>query len=139
MDSAIQVPTYVMQQRSERPDFYIRDKHACSAETGPHRHEYFQIQINLGGDTVQHIGGVVRPFPRNALAFILPHKLHLIPHPDDGNFLLINFAQTFLMPQLQVWLHQLPPQQRERLLPQERMRVPQPAHRPMRHLCRSRS
>ncbi|MCS3469691.1 AraC-like DNA-binding protein [Pseudomonas sp. JUb42] len=101
MDSAIQVPTYGMQQRSERPDFYIRDKHARSAETGPHRHEYFQIQVNLGGDTVQHIGGVVRPFPRNALAFILPHKLHLIPHPDDGNFLLINFAQTFLMPQLQ--------------------------------------
>jgi AraC-like DNA-binding protein len=101
MDSATQVPTYGMQQRSERPDFYIRDKSARSAETGPHRHEYFQIQINLGGDTVQHIGGVVRPFPRHALAFILPHKLHLIPHPDDGNFLLINFAQTFLLPQLQ--------------------------------------
>ena len=101
MDSATQVPTYGMQQRSERPDFYIRDKSARSAETGPHRHEYFQIQINLGGDTVQHIGGVVRPFPRNALAFILPHKLHLIPHPDDGSFLLINFAQTFLLPQLQ--------------------------------------
>ncbi|HEX8593684.1 MAG TPA: helix-turn-helix transcriptional regulator [Pseudomonas sp.] len=101
MDLATQVPTYGMQQRSERADFYIRDKHGRSAETGPHRHEYFQIQINLGGDTVQHIGGVIRPFPRNALAFILPHKLHLIPHPTDGNFLLINFAQTFLLPQLQ--------------------------------------
>jgi AraC-like DNA-binding protein len=101
MDSATPAPTYGMQQRSERADFYIRDKHARSAETGPHRHEYFQIQINLGGDTVQHIGGVIRPFPRHALAFILPHKLHLIPHPEAGNFLLINFAQTFLLPQLQ--------------------------------------
>jgi AraC-like DNA-binding protein len=101
MDSANRVPTYGMQQRSERPDFYIRGKTEGKPETAPHRHEYFQIQINLGGDTVQHIGGVVRPFPRNTLAFILPHKLHLIPHPSEGNFLLINFAQTFLLPQLQ--------------------------------------
>ena len=101
MDSANRVPTYGMQQRSERPDFYIRGKTEGKPETAPHRHEYFQIQINLGGDTVQHIGGVVRPFPRNTLAFILPHKLHLIPHPPEGNFLLINFAQTFLLPQLQ--------------------------------------
>ncbi|SEP91792.1 AraC-type DNA-binding protein [Azotobacter beijerinckii] len=101
MDSLARVPTYGMQQRCDRPDFHIRDKAAHSAETGPHRHEYFQIQVNLGSDTVQHIGGVVRPFPRNSLAFILPHRLHFIPHPLDGNFLLINFSQTFLLPQLQ--------------------------------------
>jgi AraC-like DNA-binding protein len=86
-----------MQQRSDRADFYIRDKSARPALTTPHRHEYFQIQINLGGDTVQHIGGAIRPFPRNTLAFILPHRLHVIPHPEDGNFVLINFSQEFLL------------------------------------------
>jgi AraC-like DNA-binding protein len=94
------VTTYGMQQRSDRPDFYIRDKRGRAALTSPHRHEYFQIQINLGGDTVQHIGGAVRQFPRKALAFILPHRLHVIPHPEDGEFMLINFSQAFFLPQL---------------------------------------
>lgn len=95
------VPTFGMQQRSERPDFYIRDQQARPAETRPHRHEYFQIQINLGADTVQHIGTIERPLPYGALAFILPHRVHLIPHPRDGSFVLINFDQQFLLPHLQ--------------------------------------
>ena len=94
------IQTYGMQQRSDRMDFYIRDKSARPALTTPHRHEYFQIQINLGGDTVQHIGGAIRPFPRNTLAFILPHRLHVIPHPEDGNFVLINFSQAFFLQHL---------------------------------------
>jgi AraC-like DNA-binding protein len=94
------IPTFAMQQRSERPDFYIRDKLTGRTATHPHRHEYFQIQINLGGDTVQWIGTVQRPFTRRTLAFILPHRVHLIPHPVDGEFVLINFDQHFLLPHL---------------------------------------
>jgi len=90
-----------MQQRSERPDFHIRRKTCQDAEALAHRHEYFQIQVNLGTDTVQHIGGAIRPLPARSLAFILPHKLHLIPTPPGARFLLINFAQAFLLPQLQ--------------------------------------
>ncbi|MFJ3487653.1 AraC family transcriptional regulator [Pseudomonas sp. NPDC090202] len=101
MAKSPRIQTYGMQQRSDRMDFYIRDKSARPALTEPHRHEYFQIQINLGGDTVQHIGGAVRPFPRNTLAFILPHRLHVIPHPEDGNFVLINFSQDFLLQHVQ--------------------------------------
>lgn len=89
-----------MQQRSELMDFYIRDQRGRPAETAPHRHEYFQIQVNLGGDTVQHIGSVQRPFRRNTLAFILPHRVHVIPHPADSDFVVINFSQTFLLPHL---------------------------------------
>ncbi|CAH0265106.1 Urease operon transcriptional activator [Pseudomonas sp. Bi70] len=101
MSSLGQVPTYFMQQRSELTDFYIRDKKGRRAETAPHRHEYFQVQINLGGDTVQHIGNVERSFPRNTLAFILPHRVHVIPHPPESSFIVINFSQTFLLPHLQ--------------------------------------
>lgn len=100
MPSSSRIRTYGMRQRSDRPDFYIRDKSERPALTLPHRHEYFQIQINFGGDTHQHIGGAVRPFPRNALAFILPHHLHLIPHPQDSSFVLVNFAPEFLLPHL---------------------------------------
>ncbi|UVH51727.1 helix-turn-helix transcriptional regulator [Pseudomonas sp. CBSPBW29] len=101
MSPPIPIQTYDMQQRSDRPDFYIRDKSGRAALTSPHKHDYFQIQINLGGDTVQHIGGSVRLFPKRALAFILPHRLHMIPHPENGEFMLLNFAQHFLLPQLQ--------------------------------------
>ncbi|ASW03299.1 AraC family transcriptional regulator (plasmid) [Paraburkholderia aromaticivorans] len=88
--------TYAMPERSDRLDFYIRDQGSRSAIEEPHKHEYFQIQINLGGDTEQHIGGVRRPFPAGAIAFILPHRLHLIPHPAHSRFIVINFTQAFL-------------------------------------------
>jgi len=101
MPSPSRVPTFGMQQRSKRADFYIRDEQAHPAEVRPHRHEYFQIQVNLGGDTVQHLGNVQRPFARRSVAFILPHRIHLIPHPQDGHFLVINFDQKFLLPHLQ--------------------------------------
>jgi AraC-like DNA-binding protein len=88
--------TYAMPERCDRLDFYIRDQATRPAIEEPHKHEYFQIQINLGGDTEQHIGGVRRPFPAGAVAFILPHRLHLIPHPAHSRFVVINFVQAFL-------------------------------------------
>lgn len=100
MAQGMRVPTYGMAQRSDHTDFYIRDQAARPATAMPHRHEYFQIQVNLGGDTVHHIGGAVRPFTRNTLAFVLPHRLHVIPHPVNGHFALINFTQAFLIPHI---------------------------------------
>lgn len=90
------IRTYGMQERSDRLDFYIRDQTERPALTAPHRHDYFQIQANLGGDTVQQIGGAVREFRRGMLAFVLPHRLHRIPHPDGGRFMVLNFSQAFL-------------------------------------------
>jgi len=89
--------TYGMHQRSDRPDFYIRDQSERPALMQPHRHDYFQVQLNYGGDTVQHIGGAVRPFNRHTVAFIQPHRLHFIPHPPDGRFMVINFTTHFLL------------------------------------------
>ncbi|MGF6935287.1 AraC-like DNA-binding protein [Paraburkholderia sp. UCT70] len=93
---AVASRTYAMLERSDRLDFYIRDQASRPAIEEPHKHEYFQIQLNLGGDTEQHIGGVCRPFPAGAAAFILPHRLHLIPHPAHSRFMVINFTQNFL-------------------------------------------
>ncbi len=94
--------TYAMPERSDRLDFYVRDQTTRQPITEPHRHAYFQIQFNLGGDTEQRIGGVTRPFPRGALAFILPFREHLIPHPPGAHFIVINFSQTFLRADLDV-------------------------------------
>ncbi|WP_323120346.1 helix-turn-helix transcriptional regulator [Burkholderia alba] len=94
--------TYGMPERSDRLDFYIRDQTTRQAITESHRHAYFQIQLNLGGDTEQRIGGVTRPFPHGALAFILPYREHLIPHPPGAHFIVINFSQAFLRADLDV-------------------------------------
>nr|WP_082716571.1 AraC family transcriptional regulator [Burkholderia sp. BDU5] len=102
MPSTVKPRTYGMPERSDRLDFYIRDEAARRAITEPHRHAYFQIQFNLGGDTEQQIGGVTRPFPRGALAFVLPHREHLIPHPPGAHFVVINFSLAFLRADLDV-------------------------------------
>ena len=58
--NAASVRTYAMVERSNHLDFDIRDQGGRAPLTHPHKHEYFQIQLNLGGDTQQHIGGAVR-------------------------------------------------------------------------------
>ncbi len=96
------IRTYAMVERSDHLDFDIRDQAGRAPLTHPHKHEYFQIQVNLQGDTQQHIGGAVRPFRARTLTFILPHRVHQIPHPPDSNFMVVNFSQRFLRPDLQV-------------------------------------
>ncbi len=68
----------------------------------PHRHEYFQIQISLQGDTEQNVAGTVRPFRRGYLSFILPYRVHVIPHREGSRYVIINMSQQFLRPGLDV-------------------------------------
>jgi AraC-like DNA-binding protein len=91
-----------MSERSDYPDFYIRDQAGREALVKPHRHEYFQIQINLEGDTRQQIGAGTRPFRRGYVSFILPYRVHCVPHPENARFFIINFSQRFLFPALDV-------------------------------------
>jgi AraC-like DNA-binding protein len=96
------VRTYAMSERSEHLDFNIRVQGEQPPLTQPHKHEYFQIQVNLEGQTRQHIGGTVRPFPPRTLSFVLPYRVHLVPHPQGSRFALLSFSQQFLRPELQV-------------------------------------
>lgn len=96
------VRTYAMAERSDHLDFDIRDQSRRAPLTQPHRHDYFQIQVNLAGETVQHIGATVRPFPPRCLSFVLPHRMHLVPHPGGMQWLVVNFSQRFLRPDLGV-------------------------------------
>ena len=96
------VRTYAMVERSSHLDFDIRDQSLRAPLTQPHKHEYFQIQVNLAGDTQHHIGGTVRPFTGRTLSFVLPHRMHFVPHPPGTQWLVINFSQRFLRPDLAV-------------------------------------
>jgi len=96
------VRTYAMVERSNHLDFDIRDQSLRAPLTQPHKHEYFQIQVNLAGDTQHHVGGTARPFTARTLSFVLPHRMHLVPHPPGTQWLVVNFSQRFLRPDLDV-------------------------------------
>lgn len=96
------VRTYAMAERSSHLDFDIRDQASRAPLTEIHKHAYFQIQVNLAGETQHQIGGALRPFPTRALSFVLPHRMHRVPHPPGTRWLVINFSQAFLRPDLQL-------------------------------------
>ena len=96
------VRTYRMSERADHPDFDIRFQGAREELTQVHRHDYFQIQVGLEGETSQAIGGAVRRFGRGTLSFVLPHRMHVIPHPAGSRYCIINFDQRLLWPSLEV-------------------------------------
>jgi AraC-like DNA-binding protein len=96
------VRTYSLSERAARPDFAIHDERHDTRIGDAHRHEYFQIQLNLSGETVQHIGAVTRPMSRGSLSFVAPYRIHRVPHPAGSRFYVINFTQRFVRPELDI-------------------------------------
>lgn len=93
---------YGMQERAEHLDFDIRFEGARDVLAQPHRHEYFQIQVGIEGGSQQLIGGAVRPFGAGHLSFVLPYRVHVVPHPAGARYAIVNFDQGFLWPELDV-------------------------------------
>lgn len=91
-----------MSERVVSPDFGIHDEQEPSRIGEAHRHEYFQVQLNLAGDTVQHIGAVTRAIGPGSLSFVSPYRVHRVPHPPGSRFYVINFSLRFLRPELDV-------------------------------------
>jgi AraC-like DNA-binding protein len=91
-----------MHERADHLDFDIRYRGVRAPLVTPHRHEYFQIQVGLEGGNHQAIGGAVRPFGRGFLSFVLPYRVHMVPHPAGSHYCIVNFHQNFLWPQLEV-------------------------------------
>jgi AraC-like DNA-binding protein len=92
------VRTYGMAERADHLDFDIRTQDSGTPLCAPHRHDYFQIKIGLAGEVEQMVGASVRPFARGYASFILPYRVHLVPHPLGARFVMINFSQRFLYP-----------------------------------------
>jgi AraC-like DNA-binding protein len=97
-----QIRTYAMAERADHLDFDIRTQESGPPLTRPHRHEYFQIKLSLAGEAEQTVGGSVRPFKRGYFSFVLPYRVHLIPHPPGARYVMINFSQRFLRPDLRI-------------------------------------
>ena len=96
------IRTYALADRTAGPDFGIRDETSVTRITDAHRHEYFQIQLNLAGRTEQHIAATTRPLGSGGLSFVLPYRVHRVPHPPRSKFYVISFNLRFLRPELDV-------------------------------------
>jgi AraC-like DNA-binding protein len=96
------VQTYAMEERAEYREFDIRDQDVREPLVRPHRHEYFQVMVTLEGAAQQTIGGAVRPVHPGTITFVLPYRVHLVPLPAGARYIVINFAQRFLRPELDV-------------------------------------
>jgi len=96
------IRTYSLAERSMSPDFGIHDEKRVTRIEQPHRHEYFQIQVNLAVGTRHHIGATERPLGPGYVSFVLPYRVHRVPHPPGSRFFVINFQQRFLRPDLDV-------------------------------------
>jgi len=96
------IRTYTLAERSMGPEFGIHDEKRATRIEQPHRHEYFQVQVNLAGRARHHIGAAERLLAPGILSFVLPYRVHRVPHPPGSRFFVINFQQRFLRPDLEV-------------------------------------
>jgi AraC-like DNA-binding protein len=98
-DSA-QIKTYQMSERSENLDFEIRDWRIRNPLVTPHRHEFFQIHVNVNGGSKHGIRNVESTYPDNSIIFILPYRVHYSIPAENPNYHIINFNRSFLGPNL---------------------------------------
>ncbi len=96
------IKTYLTTERATHGDFWIRNENRASHAEHAHRHEFFQIQVNLEGTTRHYIGAAERRLEPGSLAFVLPYRVHLGGRPANSRFYVINFQQNFLFPDLNV-------------------------------------
>jgi AraC-like DNA-binding protein len=94
------IHTYSLAERALARGFAIHDERETSRIGEAHRHEYFQLQLNLAGRSVQHIGALERPLPPGGLSFVAPYRVHRVQRPAGARFYVLNFEQRFLRPEL---------------------------------------
>ncbi len=101
------IHNYTMAARAQRAYFGIHDQSNCLPNPVPHRHEYFQIYVNVRGSTTHYIGGSQRPIVPGTVSFVLPFLVHYIPNASDGVFHVINVSKDYLLPSLELDVFEL--------------------------------
>jgi AraC-like DNA-binding protein len=96
------VPNYTMLERATHADFSVRNHADALPNPAPHRHEYFQIHVQLKGQTSHYFGAATRPVSAGTVCFIAPYKLHFIPTVPGAEYFLVNASQLFMLPGLTV-------------------------------------
>lgn len=93
-----EIYNYTMAERTRHDDFGIRNQASALPNPVPHRHDYFQIHINLTGSTQHYLGATVRPIVPGTISFVLPYRVHFLPTVPGATYYLINASQSYLLP-----------------------------------------
>lgn len=94
------IRTLQMLELADSFDFWVRDQKHSRWVLTPHRHEYFQIHVNVKGRGKHFIGGAPHVFQPNSLIFVLPYRVHCTPDGLPDEYFMIDFAAGFLRPEL---------------------------------------
>jgi AraC-like DNA-binding protein len=92
--------TFRMGERTDRMDFDIRPQGVRRPPEMPHRHDHFEIYINIDRLCRHLICGQEQLLPARSICFVLPHRLHYVAHDQKGTFFVINFTAEFFRPGL---------------------------------------
>lgn len=91
---------YTMGERSVHRDFGLRDERTALPNPGPHRHDYFQIHLQLAGHTQHYIGESTRTVTPGTICFISPFKTHFIPTVQGSRYYILNASVGYFLPAL---------------------------------------
>jgi len=94
------IANYTMAARAQHANFGIHDQSNCLPNPIAHRHEYFQIYVNVHGETTHFIGGKQQAISPGTVSFIQPFTVHYVPNAADGIFHIVNISKSYLLPAL---------------------------------------
>jgi AraC-like DNA-binding protein len=94
------VSHYTMKERSGHRDFGLRDERTALPNSKAHRHDYFQIHVQLAGHTCHYIGESTRRIAPGTICFIAPFKPHFIPTVPNSRYYILNASAEYFLPAL---------------------------------------
>jgi AraC-like DNA-binding protein len=100
LKNSAQIKTYQMSERSVNFDFEIRDWQIRDPIVTPHRHEFFQIHVNVNGGSRHGIRNIESTYPDKSIIFVLPYRVHYSIPANNPDYHIINFNKSFLDPSL---------------------------------------
>lgn len=91
-----------MEGQAELLGFAIRDESRVTRTEKPHRHEFFQLRLDLEGEADHHIGSRRRTLTAGTVTFVAPYRIHRGGRGACSQFFVVNFHHRFLRPGLAV-------------------------------------
>ncbi|MGE5524587.1 MAG: AraC family transcriptional regulator [Rhodospirillaceae bacterium] len=96
------IPTFKMHGTAEPLGFAIRDHSRVTRTEKPHRHDFFQLRLDIRGEADHQIGCRRRVLTAGSVSFIAPYRIHRGGRGASSQFFVINFHHRFLRPGLAV-------------------------------------
>jgi len=92
------IKTYRMSPADEALGFSIRDHGRATRTEHPHRHDFFQMRLDVAGEANHHIGTRRRLLAAGSLSFVSPYRIHRGGRGAASEFYVVNFHHRFLRP-----------------------------------------